>query len=362
MQQITNLKLTNFRNYEFAEFSFPQNITVIAGNNGIGKTNLLESISLLAPGKGIRGCNLDELKKAGANNWSVFASVNNYNIGTGQEQNSAKRIVKIDGEQQKSTNILAQYFSCIWLTPQMDGIFIAESSERRRFFDRIIYNFDPEHAARVAIYENAMRERLRLLKDGSTDAAWLKVLEKRMAEYGIAIAAARTEIIYLLQNAINESATDFLRPQITIKGKYENILATHSALETELIFAEDLFNARSLDANTGRTTNGVHRTNFKAHNNIKNIDAELSSTGEQKAMLLTIILSLTRMLKKHKNRTPVILLDEVIAHLDESRRQQLFDEIKQLNCQAFLTGTDAVIFKGLDAEFLSIENSLLQAV
>jgi len=359
--QISSIKLTNFRNYAFAEFSFQQNITVIAGNNGIGKTNLLEAISLLAPGKGIRSASLEELKKADANNWSIFAAVEGYNIGTGQENNSNKRIVKIDGEQQKGANILAQYFSCIWLTPQMDGIFIADNSERRKFFDRIIYNFDPEHASRVAIYENAMRERLRLLKDGSADNIWLKTLEKRMAEYGIAIAAARTEIIHLLQNAINESTTGFLQPQITIDGKYENILATHSALETELIFAEDLFNARYIDANTGRTTNGVHRTDFRAHNNIKNIGANNSSTGEQKAMLLTIILSLARMLKKHKNRTPVILLDEVIAHLDENRRQQLFDEIKQLGCQAFLTGTDGAIFKGLEAEFLSINNKPLRA-
>ena len=349
MQYLNKIKLSNFRNYDFAESEFAPIINIITGSNGAGKTSLLEAISLLAPGKGMRGAALAELTKSGTAGWSVFAEVGGYKIGTGLEGNSAKRLVKIDGELQKGVNALASYVSCIWLTPQMDGIFLADSGERRRFFDRIIYNFDPEHASRVAVYENAMRERLRLLKDGSRDNYWLTALEKRMAEYGVAVAAARTEVIAYLQSAINGRESLFPKADIEIAGKYESLIKSRPALEVENIFLEDLTSSRMLDAAQGRTNSGVHRTDFAVTNTAKNIAAEHSSTGEQKALLLSIILALANMLKIRKNRAPILLLDEVVAHLDEARRDELFTEIRSTNSQTFITGTENALFNGLEA-------------
>lgn len=349
MQNFTQLKLTNFRNYNFAEVTLAPNVNIITGSNGAGKTSLLEAISLFTPGKGMRGANLADIAKNNSGNWSVFAEVNGYKIGTGLEYGSAKRIVKIDGELQKGVNSLANYVSCIWLTPQMDGVFLADSGERRRFFDRIIYNFDPEHASRVAVYENATRERLRLLKDGIQDNHWLIALEKRMVEYGTAIAAARIEVIGFLQSAINSRPSLFPKADIEVKGKYETLMQSRPALEVENIFLDDLYSSRNLDGNQGRTNFGVHRTDFAVTNIAKNIAAEHSSTGEQKALLLSIILALANMLKIRKNRAPVLLLDEVVAHLDEGRREELFGEIRSTNSQTFITGTENTLFGPLEA-------------
>ena len=339
------------------QFTAP--LTVIYGHNGAGKTNILEAISLLTPGRGLRGARLEELSRNGLGEWSITGEASGYKISTGIEPGSIKRVAKIDGEKQRGTNTLAEYVSAIWLTPQMDGLFLESGSNRRMFFDRIIYNFDPEHASRVAVYENAMRERLRLLKTGSTDKTWLKVLERRMAEYGVAVAAARNEVIGYLQESLNLSETSFPRPLVNIGGKYEALLGEVNALEVENLFAEALFDSRYDDSANGRTSTGVHKTDFKVTNLAKNMPAELCSTGEQKALLLSIILGLARLLKNRKSKTPIILLDEVIAHLDENRRNELFSELANLGCQSFMTGTDKSLFKGIEAAFLRVENSLV---
>jgi DNA replication and repair protein RecF len=357
---LSKLKLTNFRNYNFAEADFAPLINVITGSNGAGKTSLLEAISLLTPGKGMRGAALTEMLRSGKESWNVFAEVGGYKIGTALEAGSPRRIVKIDGELQKGVNSLANHVSAVWLTPQMDGVFLADSGERRRFFDRIIYNFDPEHASRVAVYENAMRERLRLLKDGTRDNHWLTALEKRMAEYGTAVAAARIEVIGFLQSAINSRLSLFPKAEIEVKGKYETLIKSRSALEVENIFLEDLLSARSLDANQGRTSAGVHRTDFAVTNIAKNIAAEHSSTGEQKALLLSIILALANMLRIRKDRAPILLLDEVVAHLDEARREELFAEIRSTNSQTFITGTENTLFQRLEAAHFLVEEGVVK--
>ena len=353
---LSRLRLHNFRNYASAEINFGSNFSVITGHNGAGKTNLLEAISLLTPGKGLKNSDLKEIGFNGSLEWGVAAEVGGYTIGTGLELGANKRIIKINGERQKGTGILAEFISCVWLTPQMDGIFLESSSSRRRFFDRIIYNYDPTHASRVTVYENAMSERLRLLKTGRIDPTWLKVLEKRMAEYGVAVAAARNEVIGYLQHHLDNYKTTFPKPLIEIRGKYESMLLDKSALEVEQRLFEDLFAARQTDAATGRNSVGVQKTDFFVTNKNKNLPASISSTGEQKALLLSIILALAEMLKTRKNKTPLVLLDEVIAHLDESRREELFTEIAALGCQSFMTGTDEDIFANLKgkAEFIRV--------
>jgi DNA replication and repair protein RecF len=354
MPQLKQITLSNYRSSSFATYNFEQDITVITAPNGSGKTNLLESISILSPGRGLRNAELVELLKSNAPEWAVVADINGYKIATGAAQGAKKRIIKIDDEPQKNANILADYVSCIWLTPQMDGVFLADKAHRRRFFDRIIYNFDTAHATRVSVYENAMRERLRLLKKGVADNIWLKSLERKMAEYGTAIAAARVEVVGLLQNAIMAAPTSFLKPQIAISGKYEALITTSSALALEEQFADDLYNNRGIDAASGRSLVGVHRTDFVINNPQKNMPAYMCSTGEQKAMLTAIILASAALIKSHKNKSPILLLDEVAAHLDEHKRAELFEEIKQLGCQTFLTGTDAAIFDNLSAKKITI--------
>ncbi len=362
MPYLEKIKLTGFRNYDFAESAFAPVINIITGRNGAGKTSLLEAISLLTPGKGMRGANLADIAKNNSGSWSVFAEAGGYKIGTGLESGSNKRTVKIDGEIQKGVNALASYVSCIWLTPQMDGVFLADSGERRRFFDRIIYNFDPEHASRVAVYENATRERLKLLKDGMQDNHWLTALEKRMVEYGIAIAAARVEVIGFLQDAINARPSLFPKADIEVKGKYEALIKSRPALEVENYFLEDLNSSRYLDGNQGRTNFGVHRTDFAVTNTEKNIAAEHSSTGEQKALLLSIILALANMLKIRKNRAPILLLDEVVAHLDEGRRAELFAEVGATRSQTFITGTENALFEGLEAAHFLVSEGEIKSV
>lgn len=357
MKKLSSIKLINFRSYAGISVEFENLLTVIYGQNGAGKTNLLEAISLLTPGRGLRGARTEEISQLGSVEWAVVAEVGGYNIATGIEPGLSKRVAKIDDEKQRGTNTLAEYVSAVWLTPQMDGLFIEGASHRRQFFDRIIYNFDPEHAGRVAVYENAMRERLRLLKSGSADKTWLKVLERRMAEYGVAVAAARNEVIHYLQESLDKSATSFPRPMVEIIGKYEAMLYETSALEVEDNFAHALFDARYEDAANGRTSTGVHKTDFKVTNLAKNMPANLCSTGEQKALLLSIILGLARLLRERRNKTPIILLDEVIAHLDENRRKELFSELENLKCQAFMTGTEKIFFKGINAEFFQVKNN-----
>ncbi|PIR32217.1 MAG: DNA replication/repair protein RecF [Alphaproteobacteria bacterium CG11_big_fil_rev_8_21_14_0_20_44_7] len=356
---LTKITLTNFRNYGSSRLEFGNLFTIITGHNGAGKTNLLEAISLLSPGRGLRSANLADIKKHGQNEWSVVGEVGGYKIATGLEIGRERRTVKIDSEKQSGANMLAEYVSCIWLTPQMDNIFLESNSERRRFFDRIIYNFDPEHASRVAVYENTMRERLKLLKDGINDRRWLAALEQRMAEYGIAIAAARNEVIAYLQNSLDKAKTSFPRPQITMMGVYENMLHESSALSCEESFVEKLKNSRDEDARNGRTNHGVHKTDFAVTHTEKNMPANLCSTGEQKALLLSITLGLARLLRERKNRTPILLLDEVVAHLDENRRKELFDELENLKTQSFLTGTENALFTGLlgNSEYVKLENS-----
>lgn len=356
---LTTITLTNFRNYESARINFDAQTTVIYGSNGSGKTNLLEAISLLTPGRGIRSCKLEDIKKHGQDEWSVFSEVDGYKVASGLEAGRQRRTIKIDGEKQSGGNALAEYVSCVWLTPQIDGIFLEGSGDRRRFFDRLIYNFDPEHASRVAIYENAMRERLKLLKDGHNDPIWLKSLEQRMAEYGVAIAAARIEVIGYLQNAIDKSETDFPTPEIRIESDYEASLIESSALDVEEKLLADLAESRMHDMRSGRSNIGVHRSDFQVNFKEKNVPAHLCSTGEQKGLLISIILGLARLLRERRNKTPIILLDEVVAHLDETRRQQLFAELHNLGCQSFLTGTEKALFAGLlgQVQFFEVHNS-----
>lgn len=372
---IRQLKLHNFRNYQRVEFSAEGDNIVITGPNGAGKTNLLEAISFLAPGRGIRGASLEELSYSKDGNtknyWAINATISNDAkgisgqntvIGTGLGQTETgrdKRIVKIDGISQRGQNSLSEYFSYCHLTPRMDSLFVEGSFSRRQYLDNLTSVLMPEHSRHTAIYDSAKSERMKLLKRGSADAQWLNVLEQRMAEKSVAIAAARREATQLLQKFIDEDDSSFPKATLAAWGEVEEDLQNLSAVKAEENLARKLRDNRQTDANMGKTTCGTHKSDFRVVHGNTGFPAEKSSTGEQKAILLSISLASVRAKAYWSGVVPVLLLDEVIAHLDDKKRADLMDALKQLGAQCWMTGTDVDFFAGLQGktQFFSVANS-----
>ena len=370
---VSRLTLTEFRNYEFLRLNFADSPVVITGENGSGKTNILEAISFLTPGRGLRGSKLSDIKRIGSNEsrlttgWAVAAKIkkNNeeYDIGTALEsQNTGggydHRIVKIDGEKISSQAELGKYISAIWLTPQMDRLFRGGAQPRRSFLDRLVYAFDLEHAKRTSKFEHLYREWIELLKTGRGNANWLEILEKEMAEIGVAIAAARKDVVARL-NAFIDSEPDDIFPNVSIEldGRIEKMLDDKPALEVEDIYRRLLFEERRAILYT-ENLEGVNRTDFKVFYKNKNMAAELCSTGEQKSLLIGLILAQTRCQILDKGFAPILLLDEVVAHLDSLKKEALIQKIKDLKIQAFITATDAGLFDSMrdSAQFVAIAN------
>jgi len=366
---LSKIVLSNFRNYSNLSLDLSPAPVILTGANGSGKTNILEAISFLSPGRGLRSIKLDEADKILPQNqqpWAVAAWVaygdDEIKIGTGRDGLSAanKRIVKIDGNIIRGQAELAAAFSVMWLTPQMDGLFLAASSDRRKFLDRLVYNFNPEHASLVYSYEYAMRERAKLLQE-NCDKSWLAVLESKMAEKSVAIAIARVDAINIIQDAIYKAPSVFPKAQIGVAGIVEEIVGSAPALEIEAFIKQKLCDSRSNDARSGRTNIGTHRSDFLVTHLQKNMPAEFCSTGEQKALLLAIILAEARAKAQWKNNVPVLLLDEVVAHLDSERRAALFDEFLAMGAQVWMTGTDASLFSELTgkAQFLEVSGGVI---
>ncbi|MCE9648229.1 MAG: DNA replication/repair protein RecF [Parvibaculum sp.] len=355
--RLSRLVVTDFRSYARAELALDGRPVVFAGENGAGKTNLLEAISLLSPGRGLRGAAYSEVARdTGEGGWAVAATLETetgpVRIGTGLEADALKtnvrsRLVRIDGQTASSSGALAQHLRIVWLSPAMDRLFLEGASERRRFFDRLVMGFDPSHGTRVNAYERALRERNRLLADETHDASWLGGLEEQMAEHGVAIAAARVEALARLRGALDAGDdTHFPRADISLDGEIEAELASAAAVDVEESFRKRLAQMRGRDAGAGRTLDGPHRTDLSVRHVAKDREARLCSTGEQKALLIGIVLANARLLSA-RGEPPLLLLDEIAAHLDEERRRALFEEILRLNLQAFMTGTDPVLFAGL---------------
>jgi DNA replication and repair protein RecF len=280
-------------------------------------------------------------------------------IGTGRDAASdsgERRLVRIDGAPAKTQAALAEHMSLVWLTPQMDRLFLEGSAPRRRFLDRLVYGFDPEHAQRVGTYEQAMRERARLLRERPADPAWLGALEERMAGHGIAIAAARRDVTARLDQVCRTSREPFPGARLAQAGEVAEWLETMPALAAEERLRERLAAARGIDGESGATTVGPHRGDFVVRHADKGLAAAECSTGEQKALLLAILLAQARLLAAARGAAPLMLLDEVAAHLDAERRAALFAEILDLKTQAWLTGTDAALFSALrgKAQFYAV--------
>ncbi|MBC8036354.1 MAG: DNA replication/repair protein RecF [Rhizobiales bacterium] len=373
--RLTRLTLTDFRNYAGLRLDAGSSLAAFSGPNGAGKTNLLEAISLLAPGRGLRGATFEELpRRGGAGAWAIAAELaipsGSVSLGTGWsgqgDSDGAGRLVVIDGHVQKSSGALGQYLRALWLTPAMDRLFAGPASDRRRFLDRLVTAFDPEHGARVVVFEKVMRERNLLLEDQRPDTAWLGSLEAHMAEAAVAIAAARLMAIEGLQHHINEArhASPFPWGEVTIEGEIEALLGTMPAVRAEDEYRTVLVDSRGADRAAGRTLRGPHRSDFAVTHGPRNMPAGQCSTGEQKALLIGLILAQARAVKGVSNMAPVLLLDEVAAHLDGERRRGLFVALGALGCQAWLTGTDAELFVGLgrDAAVFHVEDARISKV
>lgn len=356
---VSRLMLKNFRNYESLSLDFGFSPIVITGKNGSGKTNILEAVSFLSPGRGLRSIKLEEADRILSLNeslpWTIAANVNcnqrEYAVGTGRDasRSNSKRAVKIDGENAKGQSSLAEIFSVMWLTPQMDGLFLSSSSDRRKFLDRLVYNFDPEHSSRVYSYEYSMRERAKLLQNNG-DINWILVLESKMAERAVAIAAARLDAVEIIQKAINIAPTHFPKADIAVEGMVEKSLQQDSALLAEESLCRKLFDSRAQDQSSGRTNVGAHKSDFVVVHRDKQMAARACSTGEQKSLLLSIIMAEARAKSMWKNSVPVLLLDEVVAHLDGVRREALFAEFLEMGTQVWMTGTDVSLFEGISAK------------
>jgi DNA replication and repair protein RecF len=364
--RIASLSLTDFRSYDRAALEVLDRTVYLHGPNGAGKTNLLEAISFLAPGRGLRSASAPDVGRrapgeAQGRPWAVSVEIERpdgpVRIGTGVESPAAaRRIVRIDGEPAPPGR-MADHVRPIWLTPQQDRLFLEAPGDRRRFFDRLTFAAEPAHAEAATAYEKAMRERLRLLEDGGADPAWLIALEAQMGRWGALMAAARARTLEALQLEIDaREDSPFPQGRLELSGDWEALaLQGVAAEEIEPRLALALQRSRERDATAGRSLTGPHRGDLLVFHREKDRPAAECSTGEQKALILNLVLAqAARLSRAETEPNPILLLDEVAAHLDRFRRAALFDEITALGLQAFLTGTDEALFLDLKGRAMGV--------
>lgn len=378
---VERLQLTNFRSYAAASVTTDAGPQVIVGANGSGKTNLLEALSLLSPGQGLRRVPFVDLARAaGDGGFAVAARAHTLagaaDLGTGLMPGATARgertgrIVRIDGVAQSGSGVLADYLEIVWVTPAMDGLFTGAASERRRFLDRLILCFDHGYRTIAGRFERAMTSRNRLLADGVRDNAQLSGFEQVMAETGIAVAAARLEAVAAMRAIVEKRrARDpnsaFPWSAFRLEGAIEDDLGRLSAIEAEDAYAQTLRETRDRDRGAGRTLDGPHRSDLIVEHGPKALEARHSSTGEQKALLLGLVLAHAELLtERQEGAAPILLLDEITAHLDVHRRAALFEEILRLGAQAWMTGTDADAFSALagKARFWAVNEGKIEAL
>ncbi len=355
---IQRLTLTNFRSYHAAQVTLDRaGPVVLTGANGAGKTNLIEAISLLAPGRGLRRSTMDELAfSEGDGSWAVSAEIEGMQglstLGTGIDPPAAdnttnSRRCRIDREAVGSATAFAEHLRVVWLTPAMDPLFNGPASERRRFLDRLVLAVDAQHSSRVSALERSLRSRNRLLEDPRSDPHWLDAIEHETAEVAVAVAAARAETVSRLAGALvatRDQSPEFPMPEIALDGWMEKLLPSQSAREIEDRYRALLKGNRPRDAAAGRTLDGPHLSDFVVTYANKGVAAENASTGEQKALLIRLILAHARLIKEMTGFAPILLLDEVVAHLDPARRAALYDALAALGAQVWMTGADPAAF------------------
>jgi DNA replication and repair protein RecF len=375
--RICRLTLTNFRSYRAATVTPKARLVTLTGPNGAGKTNMLEAISFFSPGRGLRRAQLDEVAFTEGDvepdetadhrpssapsslssplSWAVSAEVEGAlglaTLGTGIEPGSSgdapSRKYRIDREPVSSATAFADHLRVVWLIPSMDGLFLGPASERRRFLDRLVLAVDATHGSRVSALERALRSRNRLLESRAPDAHWLDAAEHETAEIAVAVAAARGETVRRLAGALaarREAQFGFPSAAIALDGWMEAMVLTHPAVEVEDRYRAMLKGNRARDAASGRTLEGPHLTDLVVHYREKGIAASSASTGEQKALLIGLVLAHAALVSDMTGTAPLILLDEVVAHLDPDRRAALFDALDRLGTQVWMTGADPAAF------------------
>ncbi len=373
MLALTRLVLTDFRTYPALTWRPGARITVLTGPNGSGKTNLLEAISLLGPGRGFaRGRTADFARRGGAGQWAVAGRLTSNgvttDIGTGTLPGSAdRRVFRLDGAEPRSQAEVAARVAAIWLTPQMDTLFQESASGRRRFLDRLVWALEPGHAREATAHETALAERRRVLhaareRGQDPDPSWLAGLEGAVARHAVALSAARRVFVARL-NAAPRASTAFPRARISLEDPLADRLACEPALAVEAWLRDELGRRRQADAAAGTSTLGAHRADMRLMDATTGLAAAEASTGQQKAMLLGVILSHAALIAEARGAAPLLLLDEPAVHLDEARRAALWDELINLPAQVFVTGTDAALFAPLQgqAEFLLTGGGTLTA-
>lgn len=359
------LLLSDFRSYPALDLTVDADLVALAGENGAGKTNLLEAVSLLAPGRGLRRADLaDCTREGGAGGWAVSVEIDDgdypVRLGTGREAQDGHpqaRKCRVDGAPVGSARAFADHVRVVWLTPAMDGLFCGPAGDRRRFLDRLVLAVDADHGPRVNALERALRNRNRLLEDRLGDAAWLDAAEREIAELAVAVAAARSETVSRLAALIaaaRDEASPFPWADLALAGELEAMIPDRPALEVEDVYRALLRDNRARDAAAGRTLIGPQASDLLVRHGPKNADAARSSTGEQKALLVGLVLAHARLVASMSGMTPIVLLDEIAAHFDPLRRAALYDTLARLGAQVWMTGADVSAFSDLAGRALML--------
>ncbi|MBR0898367.1 DNA replication/repair protein RecF [Bradyrhizobium tropiciagri] len=367
--RIHRLSLTHFRNYRAATLQVAGDMVVLVGPNGAGKTNCMEAVSFLSPGRGLRRATLEDIAdNQGDGSWAVSAEVEGAlglaTLGTGIDPPTAEasnnRRCRIDREPVGSATAFGDHLRIVWLTPAMDGLFMGAASERRRFFDRLVLAIDSEHSSRVSALERSLRSRNRLLEVRNYDDHWCDAIERETAELAVAVAASRGQTAAKLAAMLRErgAASAFPSAEIMLDGWMENALLQEPATAVEDRYREILRAGRPRDAAAGRTLDGPHLTDLQVVYAPKNMPARDASTGEQKALLIGLVLAHATMVAEMTGIVPLLLLDEVVAHLDPNRRKALFEELGKLGAQVWMTGADPAAFAdiGPRGEIFDVES------
>lgn len=349
--RVRRLTLADYRSYAQARCEIDARLVTLVGENGAGKTNVLEALSLFSPGRGLRRAELAECaRREGRGGFAVSIEIElddaTTQLGHGLSL-EGERQFRIDRAPVSSARAFADHLRVLWLTPAMDGLFNGPAGERRRFLDRLALGVDADHGARVNKLERALRNRNRLLEEGVSDKRWLEAAEQEIAALGVAVAAARRETVSRLASLIVARESVFPWAQIAIEGEIENMLAEAPALTVEERFRETLRGTRRRDAAAGRTLTGPQTSDLAVRHGPKNEAARDCSTGEQKALLMGLTLAHARLVGEMTGKAPLLLLDEVAAHFDPKRREALFHELETLGGQVWMTGADPLLFASL---------------
>ena len=353
---IDTVNLTNFRNFTQKELSLSPGLNAIIGHNGVGKTNLLEAISLAAPGRGLRGSKIEELENINSSTYLKGFNISlnfiykaiNYNFSTAKLATSNKRIFTLNNNKLKKQTDIANYLNLLWLTPLYDSIFSASKTERRKFFDRIIFNLHPEHISNLQKYDYYQKERINIMLNYGIKASWLDTIELKLAELNSAIAATRVEIIKYLNNELEALDAKYPKALLYFADGFEKMYLDKIApSEIEQEAKNLLYKNRNSDLHKKQTMVGIHKTDFSCFYLKKNINSIYCSTGEQKSLLASIFIALARLLSKINGKTPILLLDEILSHLDKKNSLAFIEDLKILNIQAIMTGTDKNFFTSI---------------